>query len=219
MAERTGAVHARELSVGVLLIAAVAAGMALVAPYAVPELGAGRLEVRNSAHAVLLRVHVLTAFAALVLGPAQFLPRLRARRRLHRLVGRAYLFAGVLPSALAGVPVALMSERGPVTQVGLFIPALAWLVTGALALQAARRRDFVAHAEWMARNYALTFLAVTSRAVVPLLLLAQIPVMGSVYGSVEAAVAASIPVGQWLGWIVNLVVAEMLIRRQRARGR
>ena len=47
--------------------------------------------------------------------------------------------------------------------------------------RAARRRDFVGHRAWMMRNYALTFLAVTSRILVPLLLLVQIP-----FGAAEA---------------------------------
>ena len=79
---------------------------------------------------------------ALVLGPLQFVPAIRARRRVHRTIGRTYLLGGVLPSALAAVPVALLSGR-LVTQIGLTIPAVLWLVTGALAYRAARRRDYI----------------------------------------------------------------------------
>ncbi|WP_210747036.1 DUF2306 domain-containing protein [Nocardia speluncae] len=42
-----------------------------------------------------------------------------------------------------------------------------WLVTGYLACRSARRRDFERHRKWMMRNYALTFLAVTSRILCP----------------------------------------------------
>jgi hypothetical protein len=69
----------------------------------------------------------------------------------------------------------------------------------------------------MARNYALTFLAVTSRALVPLLLLAGIPLTGASLGSLGAAAPELIPVGQVLGWVVNLAVAEVLLRRRVAR--
>ena len=69
----------------------------------------------------------------------------------------------------------------------------------------------------MTRLYAVTFFAITARMVTPLLLLAQVPVMQSRYdGDVQAAVSASIPYGQWLGWIVNLALAELIIRRWRA---
>lgn len=199
-----------------MLVVAVAAGSVLVMPYLLFDVDASRIPPRGDAHWVLLLVHIFTALVALVSGPLQFIPAVRARRRLHRVIGRTYLFLGVLPSALAGLPVAVLSDR-PATQVGLFIPAVAWLVTGGLALRAARRRDFAAHEVWMTRNYALTFLAVTSRLVVPLLLLVQSPFIASAYGgSMEAAVAATVPIGQWLGWIINLIIAEVLIRRRRS---
>jgi uncharacterized membrane protein len=204
----------RPRGVWLMLVVAAVSGSVLVMPYLLFDVDASRVSPRNELHWVLLLVHVFTAMVALVLGPLQFLPTLRARRRVHRAIGRGYLFAGVLPSALAGLPVAALSER-PATQIGLLIPGVAWLVTGGFALRAARRRDFAAHEAWMMRNYALTFLAVTSRVVVPLLLLAQVPIIDGVYdGSVDAAVEATIPVGQWLGWITNLIIAEILIHRK-----
>jgi hypothetical protein len=110
--------------------------------------------------------------------------------------------------------VALWSGR-IVTQAGLSAAAALWLITGGLAYRAARRRDLIGHRDWMTRNYALTFLAVTSRLLTPLLLLAQVPVDA---GPVAERVPALIPVGQTLGWIVNLVVAESIIRRRRRAG-
>ena len=68
----------------------------------------------------------------------------------------------------------------------------------------------------MMRNYALTFLAVTSRILVPLLLIAQIPFTTSA-GSIGAKAPSMIPIGQALGWIVNLIAAEALIRRRQSR--
>ena len=52
----------------------------------------------------------------------------------------------------------------------------------------------------------------------PLLLLVQLPIMQSRYGGdVEVAVEASIPYGQWLGWIINLAIAETIVRRTNGR--
>lgn len=208
----------RPRRVWLVLAAAVIAGIVLVMPYLALDVDTSRTAVRGRTHWVLLVAHIFTAAIALILGPLQFIPAVRARRRVHRAIGRLYLLAGVLPSGLTGVAVAIMSTNGPATQIGLLIPAVGWLVTGALALRAARRRDFAGHRAWMMRNYALTFLAVTSRVVVPLMLLAQFPLIDRLYGgSVAAAVDATIPIGQWLGWIINLVVAEVLIRRTRSR--
>ncbi|MGW5720453.1 DUF2306 domain-containing protein [Amycolatopsis sp. NPDC003865] len=180
----------------------------LVYPYLGLDIADSRLDVRDGVQYAVLVAHVFTATVALVLGPLQFVPKVRARGRLHRTLGRVYLLAGVVPSALAAMPVAVWSGR-PLTQVSLTLAAVLWLVTAVLAYRAARRRDFAAHRAWMLRNYALTFLAVTSRVLVPVLLLAQAP-----FGNADPATL--IPVGQTLGWVVDLVVVEILLRQRPA---
>jgi uncharacterized membrane protein len=201
----------------VLFIVAIGFGLVLTYPYLSLDASDSRIEVRDGLHYAVLVAHIFTAAVALVLGPLQFVPRMRARRRVHRTLGRVYLLAGVLPSAVATVPVAVWSGN-PLTQVGLIAAAVLWLVTGGLAYRAARRRDFAAHRAWMLRNYALTFLAVTARVLVPLLLLAQLPFVGAGAGSIGERAPAMIPVGQTLGWVVNLIIAEALIRRVRGGG-
>jgi hypothetical protein len=120
---------------------------------------------------------------------------------------------GVVPSALAGIPVALLSDQ-LITQVGLVVPAVGWLVTAWLAVRAIRRGDVEAHRSWMTRNYALTFLAVTARIVVPLILLTQLAVGAVALESAADTATGLIPIGQVLGWVINLVVAEVVIRRR-----
>jgi uncharacterized membrane protein len=199
-----------------MFVVATVFGAVLVSPYLLLNIDNSRLDVSGEAHYAVLVVHIFTAFIALVLGPLQFIPAIRTHRRVHRTIGRLYLFAGVLPSALATVPVALLSGR-IITQIGLTIPAVLWLITGALAYRAVRRHDYTQHQKWMMRNYALTFLAVTSRVLVPLLLLAQIPFTATNVGSIGDNAPSMIPIGQALGWIVNLIAAETLIRRRRSR--
>ena len=190
---------------------AVIVGSVLVLPYVLFDVDTSRIETSSQLHYGLLVAHVFTAFIALVLGPLQFIGSLRARRKVHRVIGRTYLFAGVVPAALTGIPVALLSGR-LLTQIGLAVPAVLWLVTGWLAYRAARRRDFTAHRAWMMRNYALTFLAVTARILVPLFMLAQLPFRPGV--APDQLAAEMIPVGQALSWIVNLVIVEYMLRRR-----
>jgi hypothetical protein len=204
----------RPLRVWLMLLVAVVAGAVMAAPYVLLDVESGRLEVGGGLHYALLVAHVWTATVALVLGPLQFVPAIRARRRWHRRIGRAYLLVGVLPAAIFAVPVALLSGR-LVTQVGLVIPAVGWLVTGGLAVRAIRRGDVEAHRAWMTRNYALTFLAVTARIVVPLILLTLLATGAAAPADAAVAGTSLIPVGQVLGWMINLVVAEILIRLRR----
>ena len=64
---------------------------------------------------------------------------------------------------------------------------------------------------------ARVLLAVTARLLVPILLLAQIPFTDSGLSAIRDRVTSTIPVGQTLGWIIDLIVAEVLIRRYRRR--
>jgi uncharacterized membrane protein len=210
--QRRGLLRPRR--VWLMLLVAVVAGPVMAAPYVPLDVEASRLEVDGGLHYALLVAHVFTATVALVLGPLQFVPAIRARRWWHRRIGGAYLLVGVLPAALAAIPVALLSGR-LVTQVGLVIPAAGWLVTGWLAVRAIRRGDVEAHRAWMMRNYALTFLAVTARIVVPVVLMALLATGAVARADASTAAAALIPIGQVLGWMINLVVAEVLIRRRR----
>jgi uncharacterized membrane protein len=193
---------------------AVAVGSAAIAPYLRLDINSSRLAVTGELHYALLVGHIVPAMVALVLGPLQFVPAIRAHRRWHRRIGYAYVLA-VIPASLFGIPVALLSER-LVTQVGLLVPAVGWLATAWLAVRAIRRGAVEAHRSWMTRNYALTFLAVTARLLVPLMLLALLPFTGGSLASLADSVPSAIPVGQVLGWVVDLAIAEIVIRR-RAR--
>ncbi len=149
-----------------------------------------------------LLLHVAGGTVALTLGPFQFLTGLRGRRpTLHRWLGRLYLL-GALAAGIGGLLMARIAFGGPVARIGFAVLALEMLGATALALGAILRRRIPAHREWMTRSYALIFVAVTFRLfLVPTFL-------GAPFAPVYAADA-------WLSTIVNLLVAEALIRRAR----
>jgi len=134
--------------VWVVLVLAVVVGSVAISPYLQLDMTASRLKETGELHYALLVAHIFTAMIALVLGPVQFVSAIRARPGWHRRIGRAYLLAGVIPSGLLGIPVALLSERF-ITQIGLLIPAVAWLVTAWLAVRAIRHQDIEGHRSWM----------------------------------------------------------------------
>jgi uncharacterized membrane protein len=144
-------------------------------------------------------LHIFAASVALIAGPFQFSTRLRrARPRLHRWMGRAYLGAGVLVGGLSGLYIAQFAFGGVIAQAGFAALALCWLYTGLRAYLAIRERAIEEHRKWMVRNFSLAFAAVTLRLYLPLSLLA----------GADFAVAYSIIA--WLCWVPNLVVAEYL---------
>ncbi len=200
----------------VILAIAVVATPVLAFPYVLLDRAASRIDVQTDAAWVLLVIHVPCAAAAMILGVLQFVPRIRANRPRHRLIGRTFLGLGTVAFVLTGIPLALTTPDGNLTRFGVLVPALLWPCFAVVAFRAIRAGDVTRHREWMTRLYAVTFFALTARMVTPLLLLVQAPVMQSRYdGDVQAAVSASIPYGQWLGWIVNLLIAQYVIHRWR----
>lgn len=116
-------------------------------------------------HYASIIIHTFTGVTALVLGPFQFLTRLRTKRpMLHRTLGRIYLIA-VVVGATSAITSALLSTSGFRIQVALMIVAVGWLYSAWRAYESIRRRDIAAHRIWMIRNYYFTFGAVTFRLV------------------------------------------------------
>lgn len=201
--------------VRLLLLASAVAVAALVPPYL---LGGSTLVTRTGLFHTVLVTHVVTAGTAILLGGLQLVPRIRARREMHRWTGRAFLGLGTAAFVGTGLPLALTAET-PFARVGLTVPVLLWPVLAVAGWRAIRRRDVAAHRAWMSRLYAVTFFAITARLVVPLLLLAQLPWIITTYdGNVARVVERTVPVGQWLGWIIDLAVAEWLLRRRGSSG-
>jgi uncharacterized membrane protein len=150
--------------------------------------------------------HVFAAMLALLLGPFQFMSRLRAQQpMLHRWMGRVYLGGGVLIGGLAGLYMSFFAYGGLPSRLGFGSLALAWLYTGLRAYLAIRIRDIAAHRRWMIRNFALSFAAVMLRLYIP----------ASVASGIEFS--AAYPVIAWLCWVPNLLVAEWLVRQGRVR--
>ena len=160
-------------------------------------------------HPIGLYSHVIASSVALLIGPFQFLPRLRQKKylKLHRWMGRVYLGVGIVIGGLSGLYLSLFAHGGLVNVIGFGLLAILWLYTGGMAYAAIRRGDVNVHRDWMIRNFALTFAAVTLRIWLPLLAIT--------FQDFDAGYQAV----SWLAWVPNLVVAEWLIRRRKHRVR
>ena len=205
------------LVVAIAVVALVATPV-LLYPYLGLDRGRSRIPVTTDLHYAVLVAHVLTASFAMLVGVLQLIPRVRARRAVHRRLGRVFLVVGLVAFALTGIPLALSTPDGDVTRYGVLVPAVGWPVCASLGWLAIRDRRVIAHREWMIRTYALTFFAMTARLVVPVLLAVQMPFQSDRSPvAVRELVEGTIPYGQWAGWIIDLAVAEYVIRRLRPR--
>jgi uncharacterized membrane protein len=146
--------------------------------------------------------HFVAGPLVLLIGPFQFLDGLRARRPgLHRGLGWIYA-VGVAVAGGAGFVLALGSWGGLSTHVGFAMLAVLWLWCTGAAVWHARAGRYAVHRQRMTRSFALTFAAVTLRAILPLAALG-VP-MEEVYQTAA-----------WASWVPNLLVAEWILRRHR----
>jgi len=156
-----------------------------------------------SDHLPALYLHIIPSVVAMALGPFQFLPQLRERRRrLHRWLGRIYLVS-VFIGGSSGLYMAQFATGGLASVIGFALLAILWVFTGYKAYRAIRGGDVQSHREWLIRNYALTFAAVMLR-----LYMRGFFLMGLALPDFHSTNA-------WLCWVPNLFFAEWLINRMK----
>ena len=170
-----------------------------------PGVGPPFLSALRSSLPLAVAAHLGGSALALALGPWQFSHRLRSRHlQLHRWTGRAYL-VGVLIGGAGALVLAPRSQRGPITHVGFGVLGVLWVATTLAAYLHIRAGRRTAHRDWMTRSFALTLAAVALRVYLPLSAGLGIPFR------------EAYPVISWLCWVPNLIAAEWIVRRRRAR--
>ena len=186
---------------GWTLVAALAAAVGVYAlRYGLPDVPRPLL-TNFVTHRTALRIHAVCAAIALLTGPLQFLPNLRARHiGLHRALGRVYV-AAVLVGWLASIPVGLHAETGGIASAGFLTLGVCWVAITGIALSHVLRGDIRSHRRWMVRSYALTAAAVTLRVYLGTAIALKLP-----FVTAYSAIA-------WLCWVPNLAFAELLLRR------
>lgn len=160
--------------------------------------------VNNSLYQFIFHQHIYMGGLALLVGWSQFSSKIRNRfLGLHRALGKTYLIA-VLLSGTAGLYIAFFATGGIIPISGFSILAVIWLYSSTAAYLAIRNRDIDRHQEWMIRSYALCFGAVTFRIMGPLLQF-----------GFDMEFIPAYKIISWAAWILNLSVAEVIIRNKR----
>jgi uncharacterized membrane protein len=150
-----------------------------------------------------LILHVTGGVTALLVGPLQFVRRIRGRLpAVHRATGLAYIAACAI-GAPAGFMLALGTTAGPIAASGFAVCALLWPAFTWLGWRAAVERRFADHREWMLRSYAITSTAITLRLMLPASAL-----LGFEFYPAYRVIA-------WAAWLTNLALFEIHIRRTR----
>jgi uncharacterized membrane protein len=146
-------------------------------------------------------IHITGGMLALLVGPFQFIKKLRNKfLKWHRTSGKVYLASILFMAGPSGLFMAFYAEGGIVAVIGFMIMAILWMYTTYMAYETIRKKKVEAHKKWMTRSFALTFAAVTLRL--------YVPIASRVFHIPDFTVEAS---SAWVSWLPNLLVAELIL--------
>ena len=197
---------------GLAIMVLLAAGVALYSLRYFGVLVDSWLDVDPKIRAVIEHVpvqaltHMLVAPVALLLGPFQFFPGLRAKYpQAHRWSGRVYVAACVV-AGTGGLAASPYASGGPIAGLGFGTLAVLWVGTTLGAWRAAVQRQFALHRLLMRFSYAMTFGAVTLRLQIPIGLALGYPT----YSAMSVWLA-------YTSWIPNVIVVALYSMTQALR--
>ena len=171
---------------------------------------ASALDEHFAKEKTLTLLHVVPGMIFMILGPLQFVRRLRENHPVvHRWTGRIFLAASAVIGA-TGLTMALrgtiggLDEKAAILLFGSF-----FLFALGKALWHVLHREFAKHREWMIRGYAVGLAVATIR-----------PIMGGFFAA--ALMSGHVPQPErffgtafWIGFTVQTIAAEIWVRRTR----
>ncbi|WP_029574430.1 DUF2306 domain-containing protein [Acinetobacter sp. P8-3-8] len=151
------------------------------------------------------KVHVVTSSFALIAGFTQFFRLFRSRYpQIHRLSGWLYIITILAFALPSGFILALSAAGGKATQISFILLSVLWGFSTVFALRAALKKQWLLHRDWMIRSFALSLSALSLRSWK--MVLYELQPYFDWLTPVHIYQLES-----WLGWVVNLLIAELII--------
>jgi uncharacterized membrane protein YozB (DUF420 family) len=148
--------------------------------------------------------HVVISAVILLIGFFQVSNIGRKWVRLHRFLGRAYVFGILLLAAPGGLVMSLFINRGPWVLTSFLLQVTLWFLFTSIALNRILQTDVTAHREWMWRSFALACAAITLRIYIYIFSFSTDLSQPGAYAMIA-----------WASWVGNLVIVELMISYKR----
>lgn len=146
-------------------------------------------------------IHVYSAILVLPAGFTQFSKRIRiVIPQVHRTGGWIYLAIVIFLAGPSGIVIGIHANGGWSSQLAFCLLGVLWIYFSWVAFQKIKSRDIQAHRYYMYRSFALALSAITLRGWKYLIVAIWHPRPMDAYRWVA-----------WLGWVLNLIIAEFII--------
>ncbi|MGE8205885.1 DUF2306 domain-containing protein [Heyndrickxia sp. NPDC080065] len=162
-----------------------------------------QLIANESLWVLMIRIHIFLAIISLLTGPLGVIKRIRVKSlKFHRWSGRLYVLSIIL-NFIPGVYVSFFATGGFLSTIGFLILDTLWIGTTILGYLNIKKQNVILHSQWMIRSFFLCFANMTIYIIVAL----AYKVLNFPYGT-------SYTIAVWLCWILNLLIAELMIRKK-----
>lgn len=157
------------------------------------------------------KIHVISSSFVLIAGFTQFFRVFRTRYpQIHRWSGWLYLITILGLSLPSGLILAFSAAGGLSTQISFVLLSSLWAITTLSALYFLLKKRWILHRDWMIRSFALSLSALSLRTWK--IVLYQLQPYFDWLTPIHIYQLES-----WLGWVVNLILAEIIIFRLHRR--
>lgn len=151
---------------------------------------------------VMIRIHILLAIVALITGPLGLIQRVHSKSlHFHRWNGRVYVLSIIL-NYIPGFYVSFFATGGWLSTIGFLILNTLWIWTTLKGYVSIKKKQIIPHKHWMVRSLFLSLANLTIYISVTI-----------IHHGVNLSYVTSYTIAVWLCWILNLCLAEIIIRR------
>jgi uncharacterized membrane protein len=173
-----------------------------------PAARAAAFDAAFARHAALTMIHIVPGLIFVLLAPLQFVRTLRQRHpRVHRLLGRVVLAAGLITGVTALVMTTQMAIGGATERAATSVFGVLFLIALVTAFVSIRRREVARHREWMIRAFAIGIAVATVRPIVGMFFATQ--------SLTQLTPREFFGIAFWMGFTIHLIAAEAWIRHTR----
>ena len=151
------------------------------------------------------QIHVIVSSLVLIAAFTQFSSQIRQKfPKIHRYSGWLYICSVLIFALPSGFIMAFSAAGGWQTKLCFLILSLLWAITTGIALCKIIKKQWFAHRDWMIRSFALALSALSLRT--------WKMVLYQLQPYFEWLTPLHIyQLEAWLGWTINLIIAEIII--------